>query len=181
MNKTIYISAIIFLSLIFALSSCDSPTNTAIFKTNEVDFNDINQTPGFVWFTPRYNEYVCDSNIILQIKSAIKPEHNFYFYAMPSCDCENYQDIFPYSIKILHKAGISKEQFKMIVLKDKNADHPYKNIVHLKDLPEIFLIKNNISVYSIGDTVKQRMNDTSVDYKKALLELVILEAIQANQ
>lgn len=181
MKKIKNISALIILSAFLYLISCDSPTDSSIFKTNEVGFNEINQTPGFVWFIPRYNIYQSDTVIINKIKALIKPEHNFYFFAQPTCECENHQDIFPYSVKVLHSIGLNDEKCKFVVLKDINADHPYSNIVKLKDLPEIFLVKNGISVYSIGDTIKIRKNDTSLEKSKALVEQVILEAIQANQ
>lgn len=180
MKNNFYLTLLICASFLISICSCDSPTSNNIFKTNEIEFNDINQTPGFTWFAPKYNDYEIDSSIIDNLKHIITSEHIFYFFAMPSCNCEHNQDIFPFAVKTLHSAGVSSNQIKFIIVHDKDAEHPYKDIVQLKDLPEIYLIKNNKLHYSIGDTIKTRKSNSNTPSADSSPEQVILEAIAAK-
>lgn len=171
--KLILLSAVVALFVV----SCDSPT-VPEFKTQEVTLDELSETPGFIWFRPSYNIYDSEPSIIKQIKETVKPEDTFYFFAMPTCDCKFNQYFFPYAVKVLTDAGIPANQYKLIALKDKDANHPYSDFIKLNDLPDIFLVRNNKVVYSIGDTVKLRGNDSAY-IKQGLhrIEQVILEAI----
>lgn len=176
--KRIHLIIISALTLLLC-NACDTPTNTNEFKTQEISFKDIDQTPGFTWFTARYNIYKSNTDIIQKIKSAMKPDLNFYLFAQPSCNCETLQNIFPNAMRVIHDASITNANYRIIVMKNKDAENPYKNFVTLKELPEIFLVKNNAVIYSISDTVKQRGTDsTLIKSGKASMEQVILEALE---
>lgn len=180
MRKIYIILAIAVVSAF--LIECESPTDTTAFKTREAKFEEINQIPGFTWFSPRFNIYTPDSSIIEAVKPLMSQNINFYFFSMPACTCEHTQDMFPNAYKVLKNAGIDSLRYKFILMKDTLSENPYSNIVKIKTLPEIYLIKNNNAVYSIGDTLRKRSADSLiVKSGKAKVEQIILEALQQNQ
>lgn len=172
--KAILLSAVIALISI----SCDSPS-TAEFKTQEVSIEELNQTPGFIWFQANYRDYDSNPAVIEDIKKTIQKDDVFYLFAMPTCDCKFTQYYFPHAVRVLTDAGIPTNQYKIIVLKDKDAQHPYSDFLKLKDLPEVFLVRNNPDrIFYISDTVKVRSNDsTHIKKGSHRVEKVILEAL----
>lgn len=174
--KYIYILAISFIVVLFI--ACTETTNEP--KTTLMTLEELKSTPGFEWFSPEFNDYTPEKDIIDQIENLYSPtNHKFYIFANPSCACTGTQKTFPSILKTLVESGISETNFEIYSIPTALSAQPYEHRFKLSSLPAAFTMRikgSDTTYYSIIDTLDSvRSANPSTNEK---IEHFILHSLQ---
>lgn len=163
-------------SLIFILimTSCDD-SNDVDTSTHKYTRKEISQQPGFLWVDAKADTYEPNKDTVNILKEAFNQNTGkikFVFFVKPACSCDAKQYPFPYSLKILDLMSLSDTNHTEIYsVYSTSSDNPYKNSgLILKDLPEIFIFKNNVPIYSVIDSLNLYGASSSFNLETAILE-----------
>ena len=163
---------LIVLAISSMLYSC---SDDADFTTKVVERSQLSSVAGFAWFETFVFTYNPDATIVEEIKSLNKANYSYYFFAAPTCNCDTTQNFFPNAVKTLDDALVPQSATKFIAMKNISAENPFKANFKLRELPTIYLVKDNQPFYCISDTFRSRPKSTKI-------ESVILDAIiEANK
>jgi hypothetical protein len=179
--KSLSLLSIALLTIIIAgfLSSCDDEPlqNNKIHGFNAEPLTETQISTNYIWYGPNMAEYTPDVALINEIKNLFKPgEHKFLIYFKPSCQCPETLQLFPETMKVLHAAGIPDSNIKIYSIMSPTTSFPEQDLFKIKDLPMVMLMKNQLPVYSVIDSLtytKTELKDTlSVEAftKRALLK-----------
>ena len=172
---------LLILGLGFALLGLNACSDdSADYSTSVVERSKVESTPGFTWFEMKVAIYQPNDSIVAEIKNKLTNDDYFYFYAAPACSCDSLQDVFPNTVKTIDRAGISTSRQVFIAIQDVSAENPFGSNFVLTELPEIFLVRDSLPVYSIADTFRLRnelAKNSPLLYSETTIEEVILEAL----
>jgi hypothetical protein len=163
---------LIFLLAFVLFAACeDNPVNQ---KAAVIIDRDNLMEPGYTWFYPNYNSYSLDKGLINQIEQAFDPDsQKIYIFVKPSCACTGTQFYFPSIIKALDSAKITEANYEMWTMNNSDYSYPYSNLFAITNLPAFVVVKNNVAVYSIMDSVNNILKfhpDSSVKIEYFLLQ-----------
>lgn len=153
--------------------------DNADYTTTVIARSQVEKTPGFTWFEMKVAVYQPNESVVTAIKSKLTDKDYFYFFAAPACSCDSLQNVFPDAVKTIDRAGISTSRQVFVAIQNINASNPFGSAFVLTELPEIFLVRDSLPVYSIADTFRTRNDLAKKDpaVKPVTVEEVILEAL----
>lgn len=166
--------------ILFTFIQCtESATDPSTVEAYQSTMEDLKTTPGFDWLEIRFEYYQPNASVINQIKNAFNPAvHKFYIFAAPACSCDNEQTVFPNVMKVLSESEVYENNYYIYVMNDVKNIHPFNSEIHVNSLPGIYLIKNDVPVFSIVDTLMARNINITEPNDMASVETIILEALQ---
>jgi hypothetical protein len=173
------IKSFIFSALVaFSFTLLQSCTEEIAAPTGQeatlMTIDEIKATKGYTWFQSGYDKYTIDKNVVDQIKAKLSnSDITFVLYVNPSCVCVGTQEQFPSAVKVLQNAGISEPVFKVYSMKYPEMKSPYSNILTVKYLPSLFIIKDNVALKSVFDS----LHVYKVDNPKITLEESLLKCL----
>lgn len=174
MKKTYLFLPVIVAAII--LSACvenEVPDASPVTKSEMMEGN----KPGMAWFPEEYEYYSPSSRKVDSIAVLLGSEYKFILMGTPSCTCNNSSAYeFPYIIKILDMAGSTEgADYELYTITSTRSGHPYEDVFDINDIPVFFLLKNEMPVYSIRDTMYWDALDTN--RSDMSLEDYIIEAL----
>jgi hypothetical protein len=134
--------------------------------------DEIKTTKGFTWFQTGYDKYTFDTNLVNEIKSKlVNTDKTFLVFVNPSCACTGTQEHFPAVVKILRNAGIDEPKFKVYTMPYPDMKNPYTNIFKINYLPAFFIMKDNIALKSVFDSLSfYRQSGSDVTIEESFLK-----------
>lgn len=176
-----YIASIFSVLVLAFMTSCSDSSEE--FASSVVNRADVETTPGFTWFEMKVSMYSPNADVVAQIADvAGDTTLGFYFFAAPACSCDSLQDIFPNTVKCLDNAGIGTSRQHFVAMLDETAENPLgSEIFRIDNLPEIFIAKNGLPVYSFADSFRVRNSAANLNplISKVTVEEMLLEALQS--
>lgn len=151
----IYLFAVIF-SIVF--SSC---TSTEEEEAIVLDIQKMREDyiSGYDWFSFEYEDYTIKSAYLEDLKNNYDNSiHSFLIYSKPSCSCGPEYRKTAQFIKVLDSIGVETNNIQLYSVGNNNYSHPYKDKITLNNIPAFIVLKNNVPVYSINDTIIQYNN-----------------------
>lgn len=175
--KRIIISIALF--TIFFTISCDD--NSVQPDAQIMTINELASLTGYGWLGTTLATYTPDSTILNEIKPLLDSNSQFFTIFTKSCGpCAATSQQFAEIIKILQMCNFPESHYQILVMNSVSNNHPYQNIIHIKVLPTVMLLKNNVPIYSLMDTLAKSI-DMQLKYPVKSEEL-LLEALKvANQ
>lgn len=172
-----YIASIFSVLVLAFMTSCSDSSEE--FASSVVNRADVETTPGFTWFEMKVSMYSPNADVVAQIADiAGDTTLGFYFFAAPACSCDSLQDIFPNTVKCLDDAGVSTSRQHFVAMLNETAENPLgSEIFRIDNLPEIFIARNGLPVYSFADSFRVRNSATNIS--KVTAEEMLLEALQS--
>ena len=122
-----------------------------------------------------YGNYLPNADTIQLIVDSYDADiHEVYMYFKPSCSCTGTKVRFPQFQKVVDESGI--ENYLWYAMKTDDDVNPNEHLFTLNDIPAFFVLKNGTAVYSIIDTLNQRVGSASTENYS--LEALLYEALQ---
>lgn len=143
-------------SLIFTACTDNTPPDvTLVTKTEMLSSKKI----GYQWFNDAYTDYKPDTINSKNIKDKFNPlTHRFILFGKPGCSCGDLDaESFAQIVKTLDICGVPEDNIELFNIMDVKSKHPYSNILTIKKIPAYFVLKDNIPVYSIYDSLLKDM------------------------
>ena len=165
------ITAVLAVHFPVVFISC-SDENTNI-NAEKMTFEELEKTPGYTWFSFEIDKYEPENNVVLDIKEKFDPsKHRFILFVKPSCSCPGKHLQSPGFVKTLENAGISIDKCEIFSMSSATNLHPYMDIIKINELPAIIVMKGDMPVYSVSDTVNKSLvynPNASLKVEQALL------------
>lgn len=153
-RHTIYL--VLLASIIFGCSE-----NATNINAEQMTLQNLSKTPGFTWIYMEIEKYNPNDSIINEIQTAFNAElHSFVVFAKPSCSCPGKHLQTPAFIKTLETAGIPIDKCEIFSMSSANNKHPYDELITVKELPTIVVMKAGQPVFSVSETINN-MNATN--------------------
>ena len=174
MKKNISVLFLIFITMLMvACEETTAPEHKAVQMTK----SELSETIGYTWFNGYWNYYQTNDSLTQIIDTTINRNiHKFVLFIEPECSCKELVKEPAYIVKVLDNSNINEDNYELWGMGSVDAEHPYENILNIKKLPFIGLMRNDDFVYSILDSfIKFKA------YRNVSLEQVILESLEDNQ
>ena len=172
MKKTIL--AIALFTMFFTIS-CDD--NSVQPNAEVMTLEQLQGLTGYAWIGTTIATYEPDSTILEEIKPLLDSNSQFFTIFAKSCGpCASSAQQFAEIIKILQMCNFPESHYQIMVMNSVSNHHPYQDMIHIKTLPTIMLIKNNTPIYSLTDTLTKSL-DLQLLYPIKSEEL-LLEALK---
>ncbi|HOV91631.1 MAG TPA: hypothetical protein PLC04_00925 [Candidatus Kapabacteria bacterium] len=175
--KNIIIAASFFL-LFFAISCNDNSVQT---NAVEMSLDSLSELPGYDWIGSVMASYTPDTTIFNEIKPLLDSNSQYFLFFVKSCGpCASASQQFVEIIKILQMCNFPNDRYEILVMNSISNSHPYQNIIHIYSLPTIMLLKNNVPIYSLSDTLAKSI-EKQLKYPVKSEELLYEALKVANQ
>ncbi len=176
MKNTLYITIIVF-TFALLLTSCED-SGSASDEATILHISTIQNQVGYTWFFEEANTYEPIPDVITQIKEIFNPDlHIFLIFSQPSCSCESKQLAFPHFMKVLIDAEIPESNYTIYSLQTEMTKHPHEDIINITDLPEFYILKENIVIMDVQKAMSEFISlhpDDSITYEELILEALNL-------
>ncbi len=175
--KNIIIAASFFL-LFFAISCNDNSVQT---NAVEMSLDSLSELLGYDWIGSVMASYTPDTTIFNEIKPLLDSNSQYFLFFVKSCGpCASASQQFVEIIKILQMCNFPNDRYEILVMNSISNSHPYQNIIHIYSLPTIMLLKNNVPIYSLSDTLAKSI-EKQLKYPVKSEELLYEALKVANQ
>jgi hypothetical protein len=152
--KSLIFSALAIVSFSLLQSCTEEVAAPEGQQATLMTIDQIKTTKGYTWYQSGYDNYNVNKNFMDQVKAKLmNTDKNFVVFVNPSCACVGTQEQFPSAVKILQNAGINEPTFKVYTMKYPEMKNPYTNILQVKYLPALFIIKDNVALKSVFDSL----------------------------
>jgi hypothetical protein len=132
----------ILLGLLILLYSCsdNSVDTSASLITKDGVFNSLN----YNGFSTYYDKYTPNDSLVNEISLKFdESKIKFLIFISPSCySCGKMDTKVPYMLKVLFASKISESNYEIYDTPSINSDHPYTNMISLKELPSAYLMND---------------------------------------
>ncbi len=141
------------LSVIFVACSQTISYNQEAVR---VYMKDLLNNTTFAAFKVDMDQYLPDTNIVNQIKTAFNPaQHKIYMFANFSCGCTSQQTDIAHICRVLSDSKIDTSFYEIYSMIQATDKQPYMSRISLKILPEIIVMKDTTAVYFVMDTLNR--------------------------
>ncbi|HRS02289.1 MAG TPA: hypothetical protein P5545_07045 [Bacteroidota bacterium] len=165
--------------LLFFTISCDD--NSVQPNAIEMSLNSLSELPGYDWIGSVMATYQPDTTIFNEIKPLLDSNSQYFIFFVKSCGpCASASQQFAEIIKILRMCNFPENRYEILVMNSISNNHPYQNIIHINSLPTIMLLKNNVPIYSLSDTLAKSI-EKQLQYPVRSEELLYEALKVANQ
>lgn len=172
MKRTILTIALL---TVFFTISCDD--NSVQPEAEIMTLNQLSNVTGYAWIGTTMATYTPDSAILNEIKPLLDSNSQFFTIFTKSCGpCASTSQQFVEIIKILQICNFPEDRYQIMVMNSVSNNHPYQDMMKIKTLPTVMLLKNNSPVYSLTDTLTKSI-DLQLKYPLKSEEL-LLEALK---
>ena len=172
MKKTILAIA---LFTIFFTISCDD--NSVQPNAEVMSIEQLQNLTGYAWIGTTMATYKPDSTILEEIKPLLDSNSQFFTIFTKSCGpCASSSQQFAEIIRILQICNFPESHYQIMVMNSVSNTHPYQEMIHIKTLPTVMLLKYNSPIYSLTDTLTKSI-DLQLQYPVKSEEL-LLEALK---
>ena len=167
------IFAVLFTAvLLLSLQSCRESTVEVIkdaIKLSEAELMDI---PAYDWYTSTKKYYETDPVIISEIESKFDADSfRFLVFLSPCSICSAKQFEAPRFVRALNDAGIGEEFYEIYTVPAfPESEHPYMDVLEINRLPGLYVLKNDVPVYSILDTLTEVPSKSNFTIERLLSE-----------
>lgn len=159
--------------IVFAfLSSCTDTTPPNVESISKEKLMNTS-VPGFQWFEAVYHEYTPDTLTIESIKSIFNPINDkFVLFGKPGCSCDDEAaESLAKLVKVLDEAGIMEDNYELYTISSVDSKHKYEDVYDVNIIPSYFLLKNEIAIYSLYDTVSVDIaNEKTINIEEYVLK-----------
>ncbi|MDX9790427.1 MAG: hypothetical protein WC313_08715 [Candidatus Kapaibacterium sp.] len=147
-----YIYALIILAAMIFISACSE--NSTNITAEKVTVDQLATIPGYTWFNHEIDKYEPLPSVIQEIKETYNPSlHKFVVFMKPSCSCPGKHLQSPGFMKVLQESDIDLNLVEFFTMSNLTNNHPYSEMIILKELPTIIVLKATEPVYSVSDTL----------------------------
>jgi hypothetical protein len=157
--------------LLLSLQSCPKGAVETIEdpRISEAELMDI---PAFDWYTSTKRYYETDPVFISEIEAKFDADSfRFLVFLSPCSICSAKQFEAPRFVRALNDAGIGEEFYEFYSLSAfPEGEYPYMDILEIKRLPGLFVLKNDVPVYSILDTLTEVPSKSTFTIERLLSE-----------
>lgn len=168
------------MSIIFTMTSCvdETPPEADLESKSNLMARNV---AGFQWFPDVYEEYTTNPAYAQDLLDSYQEgTHTFVVFGQPDCSCEDSDgEMFAKVTKVLDEMGVTEDQYELYIASSINGAHPYENKFAINTLPAFFVLKNEVAVYSILDSVYQRViNNDTLNPTSLIMEAHLVDALK---
>ncbi len=152
--KSLIALALVAISFLSMQSCTEQLAEPDTDQAKQLTIDEIKTTKGYTWYQKGYDKYTYDINVVNEVKAKLQNSgKTFLLFVNPSCACVGTQEHFPSAVKILQNAGISEPVFKVYSMTYPAMKNPFTNILKINYLPALFIMKDNVALESVFDSL----------------------------
>lgn len=158
--------------LMLTLQSCPESSVEIIRDAVRISEAELMDIPTYDWYYSTKKYYETDPAVISEIEAKFDTDSfRFLVFLSPCGICSAKQFEAPRFVRALNDAGIDEEYYEIYSLPAfPESDHPYSDILEIKRLPGLYVLKNDIPVYSILDTLTEVVSKSTFSIERLLSE-----------
>jgi len=167
------IFAVLFAAvLLLSLQSCPESTVEVINDAIKISETELMDIPAYDWYSSTKKYYETDPIFINEIEAKFDSDSfRFLVFLSPCSICSAKQFEAARFVRALNDAGIDEEFYEIYsVPAFPESEHPYMDVLEIKRMPGLYVLKNDVPVYSILDTLTEVSSKSTFTIERLLSE-----------